>query len=455
MMSETPKQLLPVVIGSMIKDEEEYILEWISHWSSLGVSHFFIYNNMSSDFTVSKLEPLCVAGIVTLIQWPVTRGQIAAFRHCHKICSSFTAWLGFFDTDEFLILHSHQNIYDYLESLNADQVLIPWKNFGFCGLKTKPSGLTIASYNYPKAETKVSVKHFFRPYMIDKCGVHSSVPKKLTRIVFEDGSEGCHQNFQIRPTYTFAQVNHYKRSYAEYAARILKGEADAISNKKLLPFIESKNNSIPGCTYETVEQASVEATKLELSRLTRLSSHAHAYGLHQKLSFFDAYSDSLMYLMICVGNYILSEPIDSRITGLSFYTFDPLKKHRGARSTSTEPIRPFSLPSLSVRNSASIECYNTIDFHHFIKSNYFVKWSTDHCLLEIHDCARLSNEKVSSLLEDAGTSAWILIALDSESNYTSFIISYVSRLMPEYFHLDNIILDYRSKKTHVYSLFLK
>lgn len=377
-------QSLPIVVGSMIKDEESYIAEWIAHWLGLGVSHFFIYNNNSTDGTVQRLAPLCAAGLVTIIEWPVERGQIAAFNHCLSLSRSISDWLGFFDTDEYLVLHKHSTIFDYLESLNADQVLIPWKNFGYCGKRERPLGLTIASYLYPFVEARVSVKHFFRPHSVQRSGVHSSTPTATCRIVFENGAEAKHQNFQEYPQYKMAQINHYKRSLNEFTQRVSKGEADAISLKKIPPFLERSELVPPRYKYEPSDGNLEQRTLEILAKLHDLTLNTHAYGSAQPVPFFYAYSDCHIYLLVSIGLFLMNEDLSCRMTACCFYNASMLKPEAGNPSDITT-LPPFNLHSLGINNSCQVYAYSPIDLSTYIASPYFIAWAGKHHACEVLD----------------------------------------------------------------------
>jgi hypothetical protein len=54
----------------MFKDEAPWLKEWISyHHNILGVEHFYLYNNDSSDDYREVLRPWIDQHIVELIDW--------------------------------------------------------------------------------------------------------------------------------------------------------------------------------------------------------------------------------------------------------------------------------------------------------------------------------------------------------------------------------------------------
>ena len=58
-----------LTIFVIVRNEAPYIDEWIEFHRMMGVSHFFIYDNGSSDDTVDRLSSYVDAGLVTVVRW--------------------------------------------------------------------------------------------------------------------------------------------------------------------------------------------------------------------------------------------------------------------------------------------------------------------------------------------------------------------------------------------------
>jgi hypothetical protein len=108
-----------------LEKNETFLLEpWINYHLSMGVEHFFIYDNDSGDFNEIKniLTPYINAGIVTLIFWPFPKqmqesgisGQTTQQNHCFYTNHN-TNWLGLSDVDEFLVPKKANNLGQFLE----------------------------------------------------------------------------------------------------------------------------------------------------------------------------------------------------------------------------------------------------------------------------------------------------------------------------------------------------
>lgn len=135
-INDTHQKKYDVSICAIFKNEAAYLCEWIEFNHLVGINHFYMYNNNSSDDYKSVLDPYVNKGWVTLIDWPYNQKQIESYKDCINKYSSETKWLGFIDIDEFIIPKSTDNIYDFLKQfeLNRGAVTIYWKLFGSSGL---------------------------------------------------------------------------------------------------------------------------------------------------------------------------------------------------------------------------------------------------------------------------------------------------------------------------------
>ena len=125
-----------VCICAIFKDEGEFLKEWIEYHLIVGIDHFYLYNNNSTDNYYEILKPYITENIVTLVEWPKQHAQIEAYFDAIKKYSDETKWMGFIDLDEYVVPVKHDNVYDFLKQYNykAASVLIYWKVFGSSGI---------------------------------------------------------------------------------------------------------------------------------------------------------------------------------------------------------------------------------------------------------------------------------------------------------------------------------
>lgn len=122
-------------ICAIFKDEADYLKEWIEFHRVVGVEHFYLYNNKSSDEYYSVLEPYINKGIVDLKEWPNPQSQMEAYKDFMIEKAKETQWVGFIDLDEYVVPNKTDTIGDFLAKFkNRPSVIMYWKCFGSSGL---------------------------------------------------------------------------------------------------------------------------------------------------------------------------------------------------------------------------------------------------------------------------------------------------------------------------------
>lgn len=137
-----------VSICAIFKNEAKYLKEWIEFHKIVGVEHFYLYNNFSTDGYLQVLKPYIDLGIVSLIDWPVMQGQMSAYKNCVERFQNESQWIGFVDIDEFICPNSFDKIEDFLEQFKKRPiVIIYWKYFGSSGIfKRNENSLVTESF---------------------------------------------------------------------------------------------------------------------------------------------------------------------------------------------------------------------------------------------------------------------------------------------------------------------
>lgn len=129
------KKIYNLSIAAIFKNEAEFLREWITYHQLIGVDHIYLYNNFSDDNYSNILEKFIEEKYITLIDWPVDHGQLAAYNHCLNNFSVESNWIAFIDIDEFICLKEHLSIKDFLlKYKNYPSLLLNWKMFGTSGI---------------------------------------------------------------------------------------------------------------------------------------------------------------------------------------------------------------------------------------------------------------------------------------------------------------------------------
>eukprot|EP01025_Chloroclados_australasicus_P060565 TRINITY_DN7788_c1_g1_i2.p1 TRINITY_DN7788_c1_g1~~TRINITY_DN7788_c1_g1_i2.p1 ORF type:complete len:620 (-),score=-0.27 TRINITY_DN7788_c1_g1_i2:585-2387(-) len=113
-----------ISICARFKNEAKYLLEWIAHHVNMGIDHFVLYNDDSSDDYMEVLSPLIQSGLVTLYQ----RANLSLIsevgyhwvlmQHCSDYHQSQSKWLLSLDLDEFVVIkkeNKYRTLWDWLD----------------------------------------------------------------------------------------------------------------------------------------------------------------------------------------------------------------------------------------------------------------------------------------------------------------------------------------------------
>jgi len=132
-------------VATQFQQEGRFLKEWIEYHKLVGVDHFYLYNNNSTDDYLEVLAPYIESGLVDLIDWPSdpTRSwagvQHTGVNHAIYHSQDETRWLAIMDVDEFLVPLQHYTLVEFLkEHENYGQVVVMWRYFGTSGVEKIP-----------------------------------------------------------------------------------------------------------------------------------------------------------------------------------------------------------------------------------------------------------------------------------------------------------------------------
>lgn len=238
---------MKIAICLIIKDENDYLKEWLDYYRNLGIDQFIIYDNDSKIPIKNSLRieegrnKDC-----KVIQWSDDeyRAQNRAYEHCIKNNKDFD-YIGFFDTDEFIIIKDNINIKQYIENLTNkygkfDGLGIYWRMYG----KTKPYYTERQPIeNYTEWSKNPHIKSFLNPKkVIGFPDPHKAtmIPgskyiDELGRIVVSPLGEHTSENIWIKHIWT--------RSLPEFEEKIKRGTGDGYV-RNIQQFYEHNDNCL-------------------------------------------------------------------------------------------------------------------------------------------------------------------------------------------------------------------
>jgi hypothetical protein len=141
-----------LAICAIFKDEASYLAEWIAFHQLVGVEHFYLYNNNSSDDYAKVLRPFADAGVVTICNWPVPfheRAQYKAYTHCLEFAKARARWLACIDIDEFLFAPGADSLAEALGEYEAwPGVVVHWQVYGSSGHREQSAEPVIERFSW-------------------------------------------------------------------------------------------------------------------------------------------------------------------------------------------------------------------------------------------------------------------------------------------------------------------
>jgi hypothetical protein len=272
---------------AILKNEVSYLEEWLCHHLAVGVEHFFLYDNGSTDDYQAFIAPYVNHGVVTTTFFPMRGGQRDAYNHALRHFGGSSDWMAFFDIDEFLVPAADEPVPEILDRFpDAEQVLVCRREFCFGGHRERPDGLLTEEYrmvseNVPRlgmytaqglARASILAKAIVRPPGVHRVGVHAAttVHGRTVDTANRPAAEGRPPE---DPTYAQLLINHYyTKSWAEFQMKLARVNTSTHSFQlPAVPF------DIPGEPDLTVQRW-VPRTKALIEEMRALSPSPYRYG---------------------------------------------------------------------------------------------------------------------------------------------------------------------------------
>lgn len=140
-----------LAVCAIFQNEAPYLKEWIEFHKLVGVEHFYLYNNLSTDNYKEVLQPYIDAKIVDLTEWPFAISeelawftiQCDAYNHALKK-GRHAEWLAFIDSDEFLVPVQKDSLVEALEEFKGcGGVGINWQLYGTSKIAKIPDNIML------------------------------------------------------------------------------------------------------------------------------------------------------------------------------------------------------------------------------------------------------------------------------------------------------------------------
>ena len=253
-----------IAIAACVKNEARYIEEWVRFHQAVGIRHFYIYDNGSTDDTCARLRNLLDEETLTIIPWAgrmqdaatstVLNGQVIVFAHAILNFGCHYRWMAFIDVDEFLLPKEARTVEQALEAVgDFPNVSLPWHMFATSGHETPPAGPLTLNYTLRGADPmtrKENVSNFkciVDPCEVTEVSVHQFQTRAYGDLTANDAGKRFTRRERKSPEFCsnqFLQLNHYyTKSRQELMEKLARGWAyDSSATKyrdKVLSIVKS------------------------------------------------------------------------------------------------------------------------------------------------------------------------------------------------------------------------
>ncbi len=158
-----------LAVCAIFQNEERFLKEWIEFHKLVGVQHFFLYNNNSTDQFMTIIKPYIERGVIDLYDWNFDNkslnAQIAAYNDSMQRNTGKVKWIAFLDLDEYLYPVRIDNLITFLRDYEeCAELSVNWVMFGTSDVEKIPKdGLMLEHLTKCDAQGNKHVKSIVRP----------------------------------------------------------------------------------------------------------------------------------------------------------------------------------------------------------------------------------------------------------------------------------------------------
>lgn len=246
-------------ICMIIRDDNEYLEEWLNWHVAQGVEHFYIYDHGSSEPVSEFIKTLAkdMQERVTVI-WFGGKHDFAqhdAYNNCLKKYAKESRWIGFIDSDEMVRVKNGKTLPEFLKNFEDKAGLfIGWIQYNANGQRAKKAlpvrerFTKLSKYDNPSGMGKV----FLQPFCMRQMLTHNGFPVEGYEVVDENYNhidDGAAWSSGLT-TKKICVDHYYTKSYEEWLAKMARGSCDPYFNRKYQEFFKY-NPDMEDCREET------------------------------------------------------------------------------------------------------------------------------------------------------------------------------------------------------------
>lgn len=221
-----------LVMLAIIRDENEYLVEWINWYINLGFEHFYIYDNGSEVPIQTYLESINFEHMdkLTIMDWETSRNsQEDAYNDFLNKYRNESKWLMTTDPDELLLIKDNsKTLVEFLkDNEEYSSIKALWKTYSANGHETKSDEPQFERFTTEVEYMENDGKVIAQTNRILKFRGYTPSLRK--------NSIGMDPYDEIRKSYF--QLNHYvTRSYEEWLEKMERGTVLSFSRRNYQDF---------------------------------------------------------------------------------------------------------------------------------------------------------------------------------------------------------------------------
>lgn len=223
-----------LAVVAIMKNEGPYLTEWVKYYESIGVKHFYIYDNESTDNLAEVAKSLTN---VTYHKISGVARQLDAYNDALNRYGRKCKYMAFLDGDEFVFCPNSDNqllpiLDNYFSKKHVGGLGVNWQIFGSSNFETKQEGLVTDNYIYRSVESFEKNRHIKTICMPGRVAGFAYEPHSM---IYLPGFHAINENFKKIdgpltevPSTKKIRINHYfSKSKEEFMQKRARGQADS------------------------------------------------------------------------------------------------------------------------------------------------------------------------------------------------------------------------------------
>lgn len=230
-----------IAICAILKDEHQYLKEWIDYHFDIGVDQIYLYEDVTSKTHADIVKDYDNVHLMSM-------GDFIDIEHClekqrdtyNKFIETYRDIIDyafFIDLDEFVFFADGYDMDNLIEMCDEyGSVLLPWKHYGACGYIDNPKTDVITTYD-KFIEIKIDRKNKFACMLSSKAFVKMKVGR-MKHIHYHTHSVPI-VPWDSDDLYTKCWLNHYiTKSWEEWCNRLFVRGLNASLPRRVDEFFE-------------------------------------------------------------------------------------------------------------------------------------------------------------------------------------------------------------------------